>query len=63
MDNLIHFDNENFPSRPKSPMMDILVPEKMYGVKYSEDPFDHLEAAKGAGRTADTTKELIDGSM
>ena len=64
MDNLIDFDNEfnKVPSpRPKSPM-DILIPEKMYGVKYSDDPFDHLEALKGTVKK-DSSKELIDGSM
>lgn len=61
MDNLINFDNEEFAPRPKSPM-DILIPEKLYGVKYSEDPFDHLETLRGKVKT-DQTKELIDGSL
>lgn len=61
MDNLIAFDNEKVPPRPKSPM-DVLVPEKLHGVKYSEDPFDYLEAPKGTKET-DVHKDLIDGSM
>lgn len=61
MENLIDFENEQVLPRPKSPM-DILMPVKLHGVKYSEDPFDHLEPPKYSEK-ADTTKELIDGSL